>query len=362
MNDDLPLVSIAMPVRNNRKTLDLAVASIQAQTLPNWELLLIDDGSTDGTAERARRWAAADARIRVFVDGQALGLPDRLNQAIALSRGPFLARMDGDDVAYPERLQRQLDYLRTNPSVDLVGSSVVVFGDDGTALGKRACAETHEAICARPSAGFALVHPAFFGRIAYFRKYQYRASAVRCEDQDLLLRSYTEHRYGLAEGMLKSQDQDLLVRSFTAARFANVPEILMGYREARLDWKKNLNSRRYVAISFFQNHWKDGKRLLAVRAVVGQVCKSLVDLVAIGTGLDYHILRHRARPIGVEDRVRWETVWTALNRRVAESPGESHPMASGVRATPHSANEAACTCAPATTGVGRTGDDRCLAC
>jgi glycosyltransferase involved in cell wall biosynthesis len=314
MNDDAPLVSIAMPVRNNRATLELAVRSLQQQTFRDWELLLIDDGSTDGTVERARRCAALDPRIRLFVDGRALGLPERLNQAIALCRGQFLARMDGDDVAYPERLEHQLEYLRTHPAVDLVGAGVIVFDDRGAALGKRDCAETHEAICARPSAGFPLVHPTFFGRIEFFRKYLYRAAAVRCEDQDLLLRSYNETRPLLAGGMLKSQDQDLLVRSFKAARFANVPEILLGYRESRLDWRKNLKSRRYVAISFLQAHWNDGHRLLALRALVGQVFKSLVDLIAIGTGLDYHILRHRARPTSALERRRWEQVWSELNR------------------------------------------------
>jgi glycosyltransferase involved in cell wall biosynthesis len=314
MNDDAPLISIAMPVRNNRATLELAVRSIQEQTYENWELLLIDDGSTDGTIERARRCAAADPRIRFFADGRALGLPDRLNQAISLSRGPFFARMDGDDVAYPERLARQLAYLRTHPTIDLVGASVIVFDDGGAALGKRDCAEKHEVICARPSAGFPLVHPTFFGRIEFFRKHLYRAAAVRCEDQDLLLRSYTDAHPLLERGMLKSQDQDLLVRSFKAARFANVPEILLGYREARLDWRKNLTSRRYVAISFFHNHWHEGHRVLAVRALLGQVFKSLVDLIAIGTGLDYHILRHRARPIKPEERRRWAEVWTRLNR------------------------------------------------
>ncbi len=341
MNEDYPLISIAMPVRNNRATLDLAVRSIQAQTYTNWELILIDDGSTDDSASRARRWAAADPRIRVFVDGHARGLPERLNQAIGLSRGPFFARMDGDDVAYPERLERQLEYLRTHPAIDLVGSSAVVFADDGRALGKRACGETHEEICARPSAGFALVHPAFFGRIEFFRKYQYRASAVRCEDQDLLLRSYTKPRSVLAWGMLKSQDQDLLVRSFKAARFANVPEVLLGYRESRLDWKKNLTSRKYVAISFFQNHWQDGHHVLAVRAVLGQLLKSLVDLIAIRTGLDYQILRHRARPITTAERGRWTEVWTNLTDGLARSRQGAHPA---VRET----------CG--------TGDDRCLAC
>jgi glycosyltransferase involved in cell wall biosynthesis len=341
MNEYDPLISIAMPVRNNSATLDLAVRSMQWQTYENWELILIDDGSTDDTAQRARRCAAADSRIRVLVDGHGRGLPERLNQAIGLSRGPFFARMDGDDVAYPERLERQLEYLQAHPTVDLVGASAIVFADDGRALGKRACGETHEEICARPSAGFALVHPTFFGRIEFFRKYQYRASAVRCEDQDLLLRSYTRPRSMLASGMLKSQDQDLLVRSFKAARFANVPEVLIGYRESRLDWKKNLTSRKYVAISFFQNHWKDGHRALALRALFGQVFKSLVDLLAIGTGLDYQILRHRARPISADERGRWTEVWTTLNDGLARSREGAHPMARE-------------TCA--------TGDDRCLAC
>jgi glycosyltransferase involved in cell wall biosynthesis len=323
MNDDSPLVSIAMPVRNNRKTLELTIRSIQEQTFRDWELLLIDDGSTDGTIELARRCAAAEPRIRLFVDGRAMGLPDRLNQAIALSRGQFLARMDGDDVAYPERLERQLAYLRTHHTTELVGASVIVFDDRGCALGKRDCAETHEAICARPSAGFPVVHPTFFGRIEFFRKYQYRAAAVRCEDQDLLLRSYSEARPLLKAGMLKSQDQDLLVRSFKSARFANVPEILLGYRESRLDWRKNLLSRHYVAISFFENHWKDGRRILAVRALAGQVFKSLVDLVAIGTRLDYRILRHRARPITALERQRWEQVWSELNRPLTPAQSQA---------------------------------------
>jgi glycosyltransferase involved in cell wall biosynthesis len=320
MNDDSPVISIAMPVRNNQATLALAVRSIQQQTYGNWELLLIDDGSTDATLERARRLADDDPRIRLFADGRGLGLPERLNQAISLSRGPIFARMDGDDIAYPERLQRQLDYLRTHPTVDLVGAGAIVFDDTGFALGKRYCPETHEAICARPSAGFPLVHPAFFGRIEYFRQHRYRAGAIRCEDQDLLLRSYHEPRPPLAGAMLKSQDQDLLVRSFKSATFANVPEILMGYREARLDWRKNLHSRRYVAISFFENHWRDGQHLLAVRALVGQAVKSLVDLIAISTGFNYRVLRHRARPISALERQRWDQVWSEVNENSTPDP------------------------------------------
>ena len=164
--------------------------------------------------------------------------------------------------------------------------------------------------------------------------------------------------------MLKSQDQDLLVRSFMAARFANVPEVLLGYRESRLDWKKNLTSRKYVAISFFQNHWQDGHQLLAVRAVAGQLFKSLVDLLAISTGLDYQILRHRARPITAAERRRWQEVWTSVNDGLAPSRAGSQPAVSEAEATSPAMLE------PASPGVSVSsiretcgaGDDRCLAC
>src|SRR5512135_470595 len=188
-----PLVSIGMPVRNNEATLALAIRSILEQTYTNWELLLIDDGSSDGTLRVMRGFT--DERIRIFSDGLSLGLPDRLNQAIDASRGEYFAKMDGDDVSYPRRLERQVDYLRHHPEVDLVGAWAMVFGRDGTALGKRAGAEDHEAICARPWSGFPLGQPTFFGRIGFFRRYRYRPSAVRCEDQDLLLRAFCDSRF-----------------------------------------------------------------------------------------------------------------------------------------------------------------------
>ena len=213
-----PVVSIAMPVRNCERTLKLAVGSILAQTYPSWELLLIDDGSSDGTAEIARSFQ--DSRIIVYSDGMARGLVARLNQAIALSRAKYFARMDGDDVAYPERLERQLAYLESHPDVDLIGAAILVFGQDGTPLGKRVVRPDHEAICSTPASGFGLAHPTYVGRLEWFRRHGYREQALRCEDQDLLLRTYR------------------------CSRFANVPEILLGYREETIALRKLLPARR----------------------------------------------------------------------------------------------------------------------
>ena len=269
-------------------------ASIVNQTFADWELILIDDGSTDGTVAVAREFARTDARIRLFVDGCKKGLPTRLNESIDAGRGDLYARMDGDDVAYPRRLERQVDYLEAHPEVDLVGSWAIVFDGDGTVIGKRCGAERHEAICARPHAGFPLIHPTFLGRSEYFRRNRYRSAAIRCEDQDMLLRSLQRRRRVRHEGLSKSQDQDLLIRSYESARFANVPEILLGYRESGIDLKKILTSRDYFVKSLWYELRTQGHSVLAARGVVEQALKALGDVIAVKTGLNYRLLRHRA--------------------------------------------------------------------
>ena len=93
--------------------------------------MVIDDGSTDDTLERTRSFE--DDRIRIHSDGRSLGLAARLNQAIELSTGDYFARMDGDDIAYPERLERQVAVLDDAPEIDLVGSQMLVFGKGGKA-------------------------------------------------------------------------------------------------------------------------------------------------------------------------------------------------------------------------------------
>jgi len=221
-------------------------------------------------------------------------LAARLNQAIDLSAGEYFARMDGDDVAYPERLERQVAYLRAHPEVDLVGAGMLIFGADGIVLGKRANAEHHEAICARPDYGITLPHPTWMGHIAFFRRFRYRPDAVRCEDADLLLRAHRD------------------------ARFASVPEILLGYREERLSLGKTLRTRRFYVRSIVREFRRRGKPHLAARGVATQVLKAAVDCVAVTSGLGYRLLRHRARPVTEEERREWERVWAGLN--AAQSP------------------------------------------
>src|SRR5713226_5627186 len=127
-----PLVSVVLPVYNAGLTLPQALASIKLQTFREWELIFIDDGSTNGCMGG---FSPSDDRIRVVQDGRNLGLAARLNQGIDLARGKYLARMDQDDVAYPTRLERQVEFLDRNSSVDLAGTKAIVFRDEGLPAG-----------------------------------------------------------------------------------------------------------------------------------------------------------------------------------------------------------------------------------
>ena len=118
-----PLVTVLLPVRNGSAHLPAALESIFAQTFSDFELLVIDDGSTDATPEILR--AVRDPRLRVVTNPQNIGLVPTLNRGLELARGEFIARQDHDDISLPTRLQKQVDFLRTHPDCTLVGTEAV---------------------------------------------------------------------------------------------------------------------------------------------------------------------------------------------------------------------------------------------
>lgn len=287
---EYPLVSIGMPVFNCQDTLTVALRSILMQTYDNWELFLIDDGSTDQTLQRAHKFE--DPRIRILSDGDRCGLAARLNQAIELSQGVYFARMDGDDVAYPERLECQINYLEEHSEIDLVGTAMMVFAENGQILGKRAGPQTHAAICRRPTGAFRMFHPTYMGRSAWFRHYRYD---VR---------------------LTVSQDQDLLLRAYRSSQYANLPEILLGYREEKLVLGKILKSRWTSIQAVFRQLAREGRLPLVSIAIIEHGLKALLDLLAASTGLDYRLLPHRAqRSSCTEAEIQtWKQVWCLVNQ------------------------------------------------
>lgn len=276
-----------MPVYNCCATVAEAIASILNQTLEDWELVVLDDGSRDGTQDVVRKFA--DPRIRLIMSETNRGLAARLNEIVQQSRSAYFARMDGDDIAYPNRLWRQVEFLQQQPEVDLVAGAMVIFDNDGEAIGVRRGPLNHEQICVHPFSGFPMAHPTWLGRTNWFRRNPYREDDVQMEDWALLF------------------------RAFGQSRFANLQEIVLGYREASLSLRKLALARWHKSRFVVEFARADGKYMSAVEEVSKQAAKLIVDGFALGTGLNHRVLKHRALPISRAETEEWQAVKQAVS-------------------------------------------------
>ena len=128
----MPTVSIIMGIYNCEKTLPQAIDSILSQTYTDWELILCDDGSTDSTYSMAKTYQQNyPDRIILIQNDHNLGLPLTLNHCLTAAKGVYIARMDGDDISLPDRLQKQVDFLKNHPTVDCVGTGMIRFDENG---------------------------------------------------------------------------------------------------------------------------------------------------------------------------------------------------------------------------------------
>jgi GT2 family glycosyltransferase len=122
MTGSLPAVSVVMPVHNAAPFLHDSVRSVLDQSFPDFELVVLENGSSDGSASILRSYASSDPRIRLIEDPRRLGLVESSNHVVGKATAPLLARMDADDVCHPERLARQFELMRRHPEVVAVGT------------------------------------------------------------------------------------------------------------------------------------------------------------------------------------------------------------------------------------------------
>jgi glycosyltransferase involved in cell wall biosynthesis len=286
----MPEVSVLLPVRDGARTLALAMVSVLEQSFRDFELLVIDDGSVDASPDIARQFD--DPRVRLLRDGKKQCLAARLNQGIDAATGRYIARMDADDVCFPDRFARQVARLDAERSLDLVGCRALLFDDSGAAAGLYPYRSNHEALCAHPWNGFYLAHPSWMGRTGWFRRYRYQTPEL-----------------------VRSQDQELLLRAYPDSRFAVLDEILLGYRKGPFALRNILLSRRCflgAQVGRFAQRRQWGNLLFALLATTVKLPRDLMFATPAGR----RWRDSRAGKVPPETEKAWAELLVFLCRRL----------------------------------------------
>lgn len=188
------LVSVIMPMHNAERYLRAAIESIQRQTYPEWELLCLDDGSTDGSANIADSFAKSDPRIRCL-RFEKRGIVSTMNDGVALSEGQWIARMDADDLSKPDRFRVQVDFLNSRPEIAVVGTGCEIIDRDGTIQKEKRYCCNPEDIRRELLERNCLCHPTVMMRRKALSDFRgpYRPAFLFAEDYDLWLRMSRHH-------------------------------------------------------------------------------------------------------------------------------------------------------------------------
>jgi glycosyltransferase involved in cell wall biosynthesis len=197
-----PQISVVMPVHNGLPFLDESIRSILGQTFADFEFVILDDASTDGSLELLREWSRRDQRISVHESKTRLGLSGSSNAVVAKARATILARMDADDIAHPDRLRRQLEIISRRPDVAVVGT--LCNGIDAT--GREV----------RPRDRWRLL------RRSCLIPFPHGSVMFRREVFDAV-GGYDEESAG-------GEDQDLFARMAAHGRVVTLPDVLYSYR------------------------------------------------------------------------------------------------------------------------------------
>jgi hypothetical protein len=182
-----PVVTVIIAAYNERPYILDSVASVLAQTLPDLELIVVDDASTDGTGALLHN--VSDPRLRLHTNPRNLGLTPSLNVALALARAPYVARLDAHDLCHPTRLQRQIDHLEANPGLALLGSSCLCLDHRGRSLSPIQVKTRAQGLLEALPGGNQFIHSSVvFRRRAALQLGGYREPFCYAQDYDLWLR------------------------------------------------------------------------------------------------------------------------------------------------------------------------------
>jgi glycosyltransferase involved in cell wall biosynthesis len=295
-----PKVSVLLPVFNGGEWLEPAIVSILGQSFPDLELIVIDDGSTDETGRIVENAKRNDGRIRSERLGH-MGIATALNRGLAMARSEIIARMDADDLARPDRLQRQFAFLERNPNVAAVGSWARIVDRRGEATG-----------ALRPETE----------SLALRRILEKQNPFVH---SSMMLRADPVRRLGGYRPALEgAEDYDLWLRLSEHALLANVPEFLIDYRRHQTSASAAASHKQLLAARLARMSAEDRR---ASRADFVDEIKAPISLAALRsheklrTAADLYglLARLASEPIGLRDLlVFWRMDLNHAERKAAQ--------------------------------------------
>ncbi len=226
-----------------------SIESILNQTYTDFEFIICNDGSTDETASRLKEYAERDPRVRIIENSENLGLAASLNRCIEAAEGEFIARHDCDDLAAPDRLEKQVKYLDEHPDISIVGTFAYLFDENGVWGESRFPVDIEKK-------SFLFCSPHQHGSVVFRREALRRAGGYR-----------------VSKETRRTEDYDLFMTMHTFAKSANIPEFLYYFCED----KKTLRRRKYrYRIDEAKVRYKGFKKLGLLPKGIPYVIKPLI--------------------------------------------------------------------------------------
>lgn len=198
-----PLVSVIMPTYNSEHYIEKAIDSILSQTLGDFEFIIVNDASTDKTHSAIQKYIRKDKRIQLVNNDHNLQIAQSLNKGISLAKSDFIARMDDDDISFPQRLEKQYNFLQKNKNVAIVGTDILIIDENEKIISKRgypAKSKDLKKIMFRYSP---FAHPTVMFRKKIFHQLGgYDPKMVPCEDIDFWFRIGRKYNFGCVQEQL----------------------------------------------------------------------------------------------------------------------------------------------------------------
>jgi len=250
------LVTVLMPVYNSEKYLNAAIDSILNQSFPNFEFLIIDDGSTDSSKKIIKSYT--DSRIVYIQNNVNKGIVASLNYGLDISRGKYIARMDADDIAHPNRLEFQVKFMLAHPDCKLCGTRAIAINENGEEIRKLRRPYLSHEICVQHLFRNSFIHPSIIMDAEIARQFKYSPDYEYAEDYYLFSQIALHYKtHNLKEYLLNYRVHQTNITSSKQEEMSKGEKKTINYLLSQLFEENNANETISMHHSFLTRDFRN---------------------------------------------------------------------------------------------------------